>query len=139
MLMTILKNVYQKDILIQLGVFLSSVTKYDYWPGYKCGVSETEFSNFKSAIKIASTKNSWFSINMINRSLEIWSNNLSQVNLDKWMSNYDIPEKINKNVLIICAGNLPLVGLHDIICCISLDLNTQIKLSKNDDILIPCL
>ena len=48
-------------------------------------------------------------------------------------------EKINKNVLIICAGNLPLVGLHDIICCISLDLNTQIKLSKNDDILIPAV
>jgi len=139
MLMTILKNVYQKDILIQLGIFLSSVSKYDSWPGYKCGVSETEFFNFKSAIKIASTKNSWFSINMINRSIEIWSNNLSQVNLDKWMSNYDIPEKINKNVLIICAGNLPLVGLHDIICCISLDLNTQIKLSKNDDILIPAV
>ena len=44
--MTILKNVYQKDILIQLGIFLSSVTKYGSWPGYKCGVSETEFSNF---------------------------------------------------------------------------------------------
>ena len=34
---------------------------------------------------------------------------------------------------------MPLVGFHDIVCCILLNLNTQVKLSKNDHILIPAI
>ena len=43
---------------------------------------------------------------MINNSLENWSNNLTEDNIDKWLSKYKTPTNINKNVLVICAGNL---------------------------------
>ncbi|MFL2564179.1 MAG: hypothetical protein ACJ0QN_00100, partial [Parvicellaceae bacterium] len=133
------KNVYQKESLLQLGRFLNYGLKFNSWPGYKCGISENEFNYFKASIKKASQKNLWFTEEMINNSLENWSNNLNEDNIDVWLSKYKIPTNINKNVLVICAGNLPLVGLHDVLCCIVLGLNVQVKLSKKDDVLLPLI
>ena len=91
------KNVYQKESLLQLGLFLDFGLKFNSWPGYKCGVSENEFFYFKKSIKKASQENLWFNDEMINNSLENWSNNLTEDNIDKWLSNYKIPSNINKN------------------------------------------
>lgn len=50
-------------------------------------------------------------------------------------SNYHSP----KNILIICAGNIPAVAFHDIMC-VMLSLNKAvIKLSSNDNVIIPFL
>ena len=133
------KKRLSKRIFITIRIILNFGLKFNSWPGYKCGVSENEFFYFKKSIKKASQENLWFNDEMINNSLENWSNNLTEDNIDKWLSNYKIPSNINKNVLIICAGNLPLVGLHDILCCIVLGLKVQVKLSKKDDVLIPLI
>ena len=133
------KNVYKKASIVQFGKFLRSFLDSDSWPGFQSGVDQREFDNFKSSTEKAESNNAWFSRKMIRLSMESWAKNLSEDNIDKWMSKYDVPSSINKNVLIICAGNLPLVGFHDIVCCILLDLNTKVKLSKNDNILIPAI
>ena len=133
------KNVYKKASLIQFGKFLRSFLDSDSWPGFQSGVDQREFDNFKSSTEKAESNNAWFSRKMIRLSMESWAKNLSEDNIDKWMSKYDVPSSINKNVLIICAGNLPLVGFHDIVCCILLNINTQVKLSKNDNVLIPAI
>ena len=139
MLMTKPKNVYKKLPLIQFGKFLRSFLDSDSWPGFQSGVDQIEFDNFQLSVEKAQLNNAWFSIKMIRLSLESWAKNLSEDHIDKWLSKYEIPTFINKSVLIICAGNLPLVGFHDIVCCILLNLNTQVKLSKNDNILIPAI
>ena len=133
------KNVYKKASLIQFGKFLRSFLDSDSWPGFQSGVDQREFDNFKSSTVKAESNNAWFSRKMIRLSMESWAKNLSEDNIDKWMSKYDVPSSINKNVLIICAGNLPLVGFHDIVCCILLNIKTQVKLSKNDNVLIPAI
>ena len=133
------KNVYKKASLVQFGKFLRSFLDSDSWPGFQSGVDQREFDNFKSSTEKAESNNAWFSRKMIRLSMESWAKNLSEDNIDKWMSKYDVPSSINKNVLIICAGNLPLVGFHDIVCCILLNINAQVKLSKNDNVLIPAI
>lgn len=133
------KNVYKKASLVQFGKFLRSFLDSDSWPGFQSGVDQREFDNFKSSTEKAESNNAWFSRKMIRLSMESWAKNLSEDNIDKWMSKYDVQSSINKNVLIICAGNLPLVGFHDIVCCILLNINTQVKLSKNDNVLIPAI
>ena len=133
-----IKNVYQKEPFIQLGTFFSFVIQSKSWPGYQCGVSEYEFLNFHSEIQKSVLKNKWFSIEMIHFSLKNWSLSLTEKNILKWLSRYNFVKK-NKNVLIICAGNLPLVGFHDILCCLLLGFNVQIKLSRKDDVLIPSI
>jgi hypothetical protein len=122
MLMIKPKNVYKKASLVQFGKFLRSFLDSDSWPGFQSGVDQREFDNFQLSIEKAHLNNAWFSLKMIRLSLESWANNLTDDNIQKWISKYDIPKSINKNVLIICAGNLPLVGFHDIVCCILLDL-----------------
>jgi len=139
MLMIKPKNVYKKASLVQFGKFLRSFLDSDSWPGFQSGVDQREFDNFKSSTEKAESNNAWFSRKMIRLSMESWAKNLSEDNIDKWMSKYDVQSSINKNVLIICAGNLPLVGFHDIVCCILLNINTQVKLSKNDNVLIPAI
>jgi hypothetical protein len=139
MLMIKPKNVYKKASLVQFGKFLRSFLDSDSWPGFQSGVDQREFDNFKSSTEKAESNNAWFSRKMIRLSMESWAKNLSEDNIDKWMSKYDVPSSTNKNVLIICAGNLPLVGFHDIVCCILLNINTQVKLSKNDNVLIPAI
>jgi hypothetical protein len=139
MLMIKPKNVYKKASLVQFGKFLRSFLDSDSWPGFQSGVDQREFDNFKSSTEKAESNNAWFSRKMIRLSMESWAKNLIEDNIDKWMSKYDVPSSINKNVLIICAGNLPLVGFHDIVCCILLNINTQVKLSKNDNVLIPAI
>ena len=121
------KNVYKKAPLVQLGEFLSNFIESNSWPGLQCGVNQREFEKFKISVEKAFLNNSWFSPKMIHLSLESWSKNLTQDNIEKWVSKYEISKTIDKNVLIICAGNLPLVGLHDVICCVLLNLNTQVK------------
>ena len=133
-----IKNVYQKEIFIQLGKFFSFVVKSKSWPGYVCGVSEDEFDNFNSVIQKAILKNQWFTKEMIHFSLKNWSINLTDENIFKWLSRYNLTKK-NKNVLIICAGNLPIVGFHDLLCCLLLGYDVQIKLSQKDDELIPSI
>ena len=129
------KNVYKKASLVQLGKFLMNFLDSDSWSG----LDEKDFKKFQLSIEKAHFNNAWFSKEMIRLSLESWAKNLTEDNIDKWISKYDIPNTIDKNVLIICAGNLPLVGLHDVICCVLLNLNTQVRLSKNDNILIPAI
>ena len=77
---------------------------------------------------------------MINNSLKAWCENLTKENLEKWLSDYScLNNKSDKTVLIICAGNLPIVGWHDILCCILFGHSVKVKLSSDDDILIPAI
>lgn len=130
----------QKSALIQLGKVLNLMIEHDNWPGYSCGVEEQEFLAFKLAVKKASAVNPWFSHEMISNSLKAWCNNFTEENLDKWLDNYSgLNSKYNKTVLIICAGNLPMVGWHDILCCFISGYSVKVKLSSDDDILIPAI
>ena len=61
-------------------------------------------------------------------------------NINNWLKRYESNQLIeSKTVLLICAGNLPMVGLHDILCCYLMGCKVQIKLSKDDALLIPAL
>ena len=75
---------------------------------------------------------------MINHALTVWAQQLREENINQWLNKYsDLDKLSSKTVLIICAGNLPLVGWHDFICCYLLGAKVQLKLSKSDDVLIP--
>jgi hypothetical protein len=64
---------------------------------------------------------------------------LDAPNLDQWFDQY--PERTGKpkNIGLIMAGNLPLVGLHDLICVFASGHNATVKLSSQDIVLIPLL
>lgn len=97
-------------------------------------------ASITSLINEASRHNSWFTSENIKSSLLALANNLSTEKLTQWLDPYptiNIPTK--KTVGLVLAGNIPLVGFHDILAVLIAGFNVQIKLSSDDRILIPHL
>lgn len=58
--------------------------------------------------------------------------------IDNYIS--PLPDKLsNPNLLIIMAGNIPLVGFHDFLCALLCGYDVTVKLSSKDAVLLPWL
>ena len=66
-----------------------------------------------------------------------WSNLLTNNNINKWMSSYGLSNVKPKNVAIIMAGNIPLVGFHDFLSVFVSGHNVIVKQSSNDRQFLP--
>ncbi len=81
--------------------------------------------------------NPWFSEEFVRFSLSEWSNNLTEKKINNWLSKYSISDNLSDTTLgIIMAGNIPMVGLHDLICGFICGINMNIKLSSKDNLLV---
>lgn len=92
---------------------------------------------FHQKIRQAKAKNGWFDSESQLFAFKSWTNALQQKNLEKWTSSYNFTDSTPKTVGIITAGNIPMVGFHDILSVLMSGHIAQIKLSSNDNILIP--
>src|SRR6202008_2366716 len=63
---------------------------------------------------------------------------LNKGNLEKWINSYNIPpvNSCPKQVGIVMAGNIPLVGFHDLLCVFISGHTAVIKPSSKDEALI---
>ena len=95
-------------------------------------------SEFESVIKKSEIENPWFTIENQKFTLKQWSDLLTEENLKSWLSKYS-PSKTTKKVGLILAGNIPLVGWHDVISVILSNHIPLIKLSSKDKQMIPFL
>ena len=84
-------------------------------------------------IKSSSSYNGWFTSSNIRSSISAICNNLSSAKLSSWLSSYSIPIEAKKNVSIIMAGNIPLVGFNDFLCVLMSGHRAIIKLSSKDN------
>ena len=65
---------------------------------------------------------------------------LDKNKLEKWAAAYPLAdEPPMKTVGMVMAGNLPLVGFHDLVCTFVAGHKAQIKLSDKDRFLLPYL
>lgn len=95
---------------------------------------------FNTVINQAKLHNAWFTNDQVYLALNSWSKALSQNNLKKWMSTYSAQStQDKKRVAIIMAGNLPLVGFHDLLSILITGHYAIAKLSSDDRYLMPFL
>jgi len=93
-------------------------------------------SSDEDLLRKVKEENPWFTDDFVKYSLLSWYQSLGLENLSKWTNNYDLKKvSIPKKIGIICAGNLPLVGLHDIICAYISGNEVYYKPSSDDHIL----
>lgn len=122
----------------QLGEFL------------RCFNSDAEFTQitdcqqkyypiFENQIKQSVHFNAWFTEENVRFAIQTWAEILTYENLIKWSNAYDFTDKEPKTVGIVTAGNLPLVGMHDFISVLISGHKIQIKMSSNDQKLLPVL
>ena len=101
---------------------------------------DDEFSQrLATEIEAAVHYNGWFTKNNVRFSLQQWQLALTEDNLSAWLKNYDINTKGPKTIGLILAGNVPLVGFHDVLSVLVTGHNVLIKYSSNDQRLLPLL
>ncbi|MEO7174847.1 MAG: acyl-CoA reductase [Saprospiraceae bacterium] len=108
---------------------------FEAW-GKLCDV---ESDDVKMAIDRAMNQNAWFTAE--NCSLAVSSLQKGMLNLPKvkdWMAHYPLDNvKEAKTIGLTLAGNIPMVGMQDILCVLAAGHKAQVKLSEKDAVLIP--
>lgn len=101
--------------------------------------NEIFFDGFIHQIKLAQENNSWFTKDNVLFSLNIISKSLTESNLNSFTNNFTLSSFSPKNVAVIMAGNIPLVGFHDFLSVLISGHSVLVKQSSNDKHLLPYL
>ena len=94
-----------------------------------------ESIDFEAISSTARIHNPWFDLPNVTRSLQGISFMLEKEKLEKWVKHYDLEVDVPKIIGIIMAGNIPMVGFHDLICVLLSGNIAAIKMSSQDEIL----
>lgn len=95
-------------------------------------------SEFNAIVQSVSHNNAWFTPEEVKKALTSLSNMLNDHDLEQWFEHIQLNEN-PKKVGLILAGNIPIVGLHDVICVLATGNIAMIKMSSSDDKLLPAL
>lgn len=89
-------------------------------------------------IASAQNNNAWFSADEVQRSLNAFHKMLNSNDLKDWFNNITVAEH-PKRIGLILAGNIPMVGFHDVLSVLATGNIALIKLSSSDDKLLPLI
>ena len=93
-------------------------------------------SEWQAAKAKAINANGWFTLSSIDfASGQIVAAYLQEGILRRWLQRYDQPEK-TVEVGVVAAGNIPLTGFHDFLCCFASGQRLRLKLSHKDSVLL---
>jgi len=92
----------------------------------------------ESAMYSAQNTNAWFTPENIKKSIASFSATLNEADIDNWFQTINISSS-PKKVGLILAGNIPMVGLHDVLSVLATGNTALIKLSSSDDKLIKAI
>ena len=128
-----------KNNFVELGKFLSQFSLENNQQNEQVKYNDLFFNSFVDLIALSQSHNNWFTPENVNFSISSWSDALTENNLNQWLSAYNFIEKEPKNVGLILAGNIPLVGFHDFLSVLISGNNVLVKTSSKDDYLIKFL
>jgi hypothetical protein len=84
--------------------------------------------------------NPWFTKGNIEKTLNAWQEQLKADMLTSWLNPYKLQELASpKKMLIIMAGNIPLVGFHDFLSVLISGHKVVVKMSSTDNVLLKVL
>lgn len=95
-------------------------------------------SEFAILLRKTEIENAWFSKENMQFALSDWAKLLQEQGIREWLNQYK-PSENSKKVGLILAGNIPMVGFHDVLCVVLSNHIPMIKLSSKDKYVIPFL
>ncbi|WP_185853228.1 acyl-CoA reductase [Blattabacterium cuenoti] len=124
----------------ELGHFLRKFKKFYAYNKYIPQRFKKFFSDFQKIIQKITIVNSWFRKKDLLTTIDQWGKILKEEKLESWIKRYSLnKKKKSKKVLVIMPGNIPIVGFHDFLCVLLSGHNIIIKLSEEDNLLLPFL
>lgn len=127
------------NAFIKLGQFLDQFSTSKFTKNDSVLHNDIFFDGFKHQIKLAEEHNGWFTTENIVFALKNWAKALTESNIKQWLDKYNFNEIEPKQVAIIMAGNIPLVGFHDFLSVLISGHRVLVKQSSNDKHLLPYL
>ena len=100
-------------------------------------INVKEYSSLFDCLRKAQQNNGWFTEENCLKALHAWGEVLQAEALQAWAKLYSFGATAPKNIGLILAGNIPLVGFHDVLCVLLCGHNATVKLSSTDPLLIP--
>lgn len=97
--------------------------------------NDIESLEIRKLIEDASLSNPWFTPQNVSRSLSALAKLLNTEKLSNWLMPYGFDEDLKKEVGLVFAGNIPLVGFHDLLAVLGAGFRAQVKLSMQDQVL----
>lgn len=105
---------------------ISALIQLGQWLGSKS-------DEMMATIHRACAENGWFTPENYEKMCDYWSAQLSEENLNALLNSYPF-EKTTKKIGVIMAGNIPLVGFHDLLCVWLSNHQAIIKPSSDDKV-----
>lgn len=116
---------------------MSLVKRCEAWAAVGSTLKNLSMQEKERLFYKASAENPWFTQTNLEIVISNWAENLSLENLLNFSKTYPVSqEQTHINVGLILAGNLPLVGLHDMLCVSLAGHKALIKSSSNDKVLV---
>ena len=128
-----------KNGFIALGKFLSQFSENETLRNDSVLNNDHFFDEFIALIKLSQSHNGWYTPENVYYAIQSWAEALTSENLDLWLSGYNFNNNATKNIAIILAGNIPLVGFHDFLSVLISGHSVLVKTSSNDQKLLPFL
>lgn len=98
------------------------------------------YDPFFEVIENAQHQNGWFKKNACLMAIKAWGVALEADYISKWIGPYALTTQAHrKTIAVIMAGNIPLVGLHDLISIWISGHKALVKCATKDNLLIPFL
>ncbi|MFS4455542.1 acyl-CoA reductase [Maribacter sp. 2304DJ31-5] len=124
---------------VKLGEFLAQFCEFINTSPPSEAIHSKWHKRFDDGLRLAHLHNGWFTTENILYAFSQWADLLNEKNLINWLSGYDLDKNIKKTVALIMAGNIPLVGFHDLLVVLITGNKALVKMSSNDRILMPLL
>lgn len=127
------------NAFVALGKFLGQFSFEK--PSKQSNISKNDefYEGMLQKLELAKNHNGWFTPDNLSFACKSWSEALSEATIKKWVLDYNIDIPDPKNIAIIMAGNVPMVGFHDFLSVLISGHKVLVKLSSNDKHLLPYL
>ncbi len=121
----------------KLGSFLAQFRVDTYQKNDDVALNKLFFEPFAEKLQSMERYNGWFTEDNVRFACQQWGEALTKNSLEKWLSQYAVSEVHPRKVAIVMAGNIPLVGFHDLLATVLCGHQVVAKLSSNDQHLTP--
>ena len=126
--------------MVSTSTRIASLSRLGAFLREELSSEETYETTFAYDISMrAQTANGWFAERESKKAISYWANALNQEHLENWISTYPPSEPQSVNVGLVLAGNIPMVGFHDVLATLLSGNRALIKCASADNVLIPAL
>lgn len=133
-------TVKRKDAFIGLGQALMAFANANQ--NNNTPITEAGQPALASAVALSIDNNPWFTPKNIIQAIAAIASSLSEQQINDWLSAYDpglLMPGHQQTVGVVMAGNIPMVGFHDLLCVLISGHRLAAKLSHDDRFLLPAI